>query len=210
MLLLYHQEHIPPLTPSPSFSIATSLPQSVRVVTVSRLHWEGDLIQSLHLSKNRYCHIVLQLQHTATTACRFLTVTLVTMDCFGDFCLTCDAQTNGTVFCSQACQLAELDNYASSAPSSPVQYDTNTVRRRSSTRSNSGLYLPPAIDFSAYRTASSKSLESVKTSKSNSFQISEQAQNDLNNYVTSFDQTRTVRRRISLQSTEGSRTASRR
>lgn len=124
--------------------------------------------------------------------------TLYIMDCFGDFCLTCDAQTNGTVFCSQRCQLAELDNYSNSAPSSPVQYDPSTVGRCSSTRSSSGLYLPPAIDFSAYRTTSSKSLESFKTTRSSHRQISEQAQNDLNDYVTSFDKTRTVRRRISM------------
>ena len=32
------------------------------------------------------------------------------MDCFADFCLSCDRQTNGTPFCSQACRLAELDH----------------------------------------------------------------------------------------------------
>lgn len=132
------------------------------------------------------------------------------MDCFGDFCLTCDAQTNGSVFCSQACQLAELDNYTNSAPPSPVQHGFTTVRRRSSTRSNSGLYLPPAIDFSTYRSSSSKSLESIKATKSTQRQISEQARSDLNDYVTSFDQTRTLRRRISMQSNEEAKPASRR
>lgn len=124
------------------------------------------------------------------------------MDCFGDFCLTCDAQTNGSAFCSQACQLAELDNYTTSSPPSPTQYDASAVRRPSA-RTNSGLYLPPAIDFSMYRLpASSNSIESIKSTKLAPRRISEQARNNLNDYVTSFDQTRTLRRRISMQSNE--------
>lgn len=126
---------------------------------------------------------------------------LTNMDFFGDFCLTCDAQTNGSVFCSQACRLAELDNYTSStpsSPSSPIYCDTKTSHRQS-TGSNTGLYLPPALDFSVYRVPSSTSVSTVRSTESSQRRLSEQARNNLNDYVTSFDQTRTLRRRISMQ-----------
>lgn len=123
------------------------------------------------------------------------------MDFFGDFCLNCDRQTHGSVFCSQACRLTELDNYTNSAPSSPTYCDSKSIHRQS-TNSSTGLYLPPAIDFSIYRTPSSRSVDSIQSTKPAQRRISEQARNDLNDYVTSFDQTRTVRRRISMQSNE--------
>lgn len=126
------------------------------------------------------------------------------MDCFGDFCLHCDAQTNGSIFCSQACRLSELDNFTQSTPNSPSYCDSKTIHRQS-TGSNCGLFLPPAFDFSVYRVPSSSSMGSVKSTKPSRTQISEQSQNDLNDYVTSFDQTRTLRRRISMQSQESRR-----
>lgn len=126
------------------------------------------------------------------------------MDCFGDFCLHCDAQTNGSIFCSQACRLSELDHFTHSTPSSPSYCDSKTIHRQS-TGSNSGLFLPPAFDFSVYRVPSSSSVGSVKSTRSSRSQISQQSRNDLDEYVTSFDQTRTVRRRISMQSQESRR-----
>ena len=140
---------------------------------------------------------------------RYPTQQPTTMDFFGDFCLTCDAQTNGSSFCSQACRLTDLDNYTLSMPASPSYCDSSTIHRRS-TGSAFGLYLPPAIDFSIYRVPSSTSVESVKSTKSSSRRISEQARNDLNDYATSFDQTRTLRRRISMQSNEEAKMYSRR
>lgn len=73
------------------------------------------------------------------------------MDCFGDFCLACDKQTNGTPFCSQACRLAELDHsLSSSEPSSPT-YNRHATAQRSPGPVTSGFQLPPAIDFSSYK-----------------------------------------------------------
>jgi ECL1/2/3 zinc binding proteins len=73
------------------------------------------------------------------------------MDCFGDFCLVCDKQTNGTPFCSQACRLAELDqSLSSSEPTSPLYARTGTAQRNLGLVST-GFQLPPAIDFSSYR-----------------------------------------------------------
>jgi len=122
------------------------------------------------------------------------------MDFFGDFCLSCDAQTNGSAFCSQACRLAELDNYTNPAPSSPTYWHTDSIYRPSMGTS-SVLYLPPAIDFSVYRMPLATSKDSVRSTKSKR-RISEQARIDLDDYVTSFDHTRTLRRRISMQSSD--------
>src|ERR1700761_2872780 len=124
----------------------------------------------------------------------------------GDFCLSCDRQTNNTNFCSSACRLTQLDQYtlASSTPSSSP-CDTSitnffpTQKRPSVNVHTTGLFLPPAYDFSIHRTSSSNSLSTV-ASRPISPKLSEQAQNDLRDYVGSFDQTRTLRRRVSMQS----------
>ncbi|KIW39800.1 uncharacterized protein PV06_08384 [Exophiala oligosperma] len=120
----------------------------------------------------------------------------------GDFCLSCDRQTNGTAFCSSACRLTQLDHFtlADSTSSSSSSY-TTAKQRPSMTISTTGFFLPPAYDFSVHRTNSSNSLSSSSTtSRPHSPKISEQAQNDLKDYVGSFDQTRTLRRRVSMQS----------
>lgn len=76
---------------------------------------------------------------------------IIAMDCFGDFCLACDKQTNGTPFCSQACRLAELDHsLSSSEPASPI-YTRWGSSQRSPGPITTGFQLPPAIDFSSYR-----------------------------------------------------------
>lgn len=78
-----------------------------------------------------------------------------------DYCLTCDCQTAGGAYCSQACRLADLESGSVSTQS------TNAVGALASgpastsySRGGLGLYLPPAVDFEAYinrLTASSKS-----------------------------------------------------
>jgi hypothetical protein len=153
------------------------------------------------------------------------------MDCFADFCLSCDRQTNGTPFCSQACRLAELDPSSPSPPVSPSHSYTDGAPRRPTPPARSGFYLPPAFDFSLHRTSTSPlpkrpvsrsntkstttqsqsnntsrlsptssqtSLSSIKTTSSYQTKLSLQAKNDLKEYARSFDQVRTLRRRISL------------
>ena len=74
------------------------------------------------------------------------------MECFNDFCLSCDSQIaeNG-VYCSQSCRLADLEKAGSTAQA-PSQLSSSAS---SSSSSNSGFYLAPAINFSAYKGASS-------------------------------------------------------
>ncbi|KIV83060.1 hypothetical protein PV11_05120 [Exophiala sideris] len=122
----------------------------------------------------------------------------------GDFCLSCDKQTNGTAFCSSACRLTQLDHFTLESNNSSLG-DTNTnffpQQRPSLSISTNGFYLPPAYDFSIHRTSSFNSLStSSVSSRPHSPKLSEQAQNDLKDYVGLFDQTRTLRRRVSMQS----------
>lgn len=140
------------------------------------------------------------------------------MNCFSDFCMACDKQTNGTVYCSQICRLLEIA--PPSEPSSPLYTDSKSVQRRSTGPIPSRIELPPAFDFSLYRQSSSTassarssmhlptlsrspsqtSLTSTDTNLSlYDKRLSEQVRKDLNSYAGYFDQTRTIRRRKSLQ-----------
>ena len=128
---------------------------------------------------------------------------------FGDFCLACDRVTNGTTFCSQACRLAELELYTGS--DSTVSYHTThrSQYQRSPASASPGFHLPPAYDFASHRQSSSTSL-STSSSLSSSppsspktstySKLTDQVRNDLRDYVGAFDQTRTIRRRVSMQS----------
>ena len=131
----------------------------------------------------------------------------------GDFCLSCDRQTNGTAFCSSACRLTQLDHFTLGPESTPSSSFSDTrsyssVTQRPSLSVSPGFYLPPAYDFSIHRTPSSNSLSMSLTSRPHSPKLSEQAQNDLKDYVGSFDQTRTLRRRVSMQSNEDAKLSS--
>jgi hypothetical protein len=71
------------------------------------------------------------------------------MDWSPDFCLACDRQTDGNVYCSEACRLAEYEQASSNAgstasspmsPRAPVSWPT--------TRPSNGFYMEPAYNFS--------------------------------------------------------------
>jgi ECL1/2/3 zinc binding proteins len=131
--------------------------------------------------------------------------TMSSIDFFGDFCLTCDRQTNGTTFCSQSCRLAELDRYTNSEPSSASYYPGSSSSSSGQRSSAYGFQLPPAYDFSVHRSSSATSLStsastSSKSASNSTSKLTEQARSDLRGYVGSFDQTRTLRRRVSMQS----------
>ncbi|KAI9678164.1 MAG: hypothetical protein M1817_006109 [Caeruleum heppii] len=73
------------------------------------------------------------------------------MDWSPDYCLSCDCQTAGGAYCSQACRLADLES--SSAPTqaiSPLRALTPGSGSGTHGRSGFGFFLPPAIDFEAY------------------------------------------------------------
>lgn len=66
-----------------------------------------------------------------------------------NFCLACDRQTEGNVYCSEACRLAEFEQASSNAgstasspvsPRAPVSWPT--------TRPSNGFYMEPAYNFS--------------------------------------------------------------
>jgi hypothetical protein len=94
------------------------------------------------------------------------------MDWSHDFCLWCDTQTlAGSLYCSQACRLADLEK-PGSTPTSPgfsffhdAAADQNQALRSGAQRSSGQFHLPPPFDFAAYRApASSRTLESPPTS----------------------------------------------
>ncbi|KAL1304613.1 hypothetical protein AAFC00_003580 [Neodothiora populina] len=148
------------------------------------------------------------------------------MDCFPDFCLACDKQTSDGLYCSQACRLADLESAGSSAPASPsYSVEQEQWQSQGSSARNSIISLPQAFYFNSIKTLSeTSSLESSETqvrkvlspssSRSSmssaisnagtqtSAAVSQQAQHELQGYVSSFDAIREMKRR-SLSSNSG-------
>jgi len=157
------------------------------------------------------------------------------MDWSHDFCLSCDRQiAEGGTYCSQSCRLADLEKAGE-------QTSLHLSSSASSTSSNHGFYLPPAVNFSALRTSTlsrgfelapssphqhyysaanasyftqsssstsatsrqsqqrsltpSSSRSSLQSPTQSTSGISQQAANQLNGYVQSFDPIRDMKRR---------------
>jgi hypothetical protein len=124
---------------------------------------------------------------------------------FGDFCLFCDRQTNGTAFCSSICRIKQLNHCTlaerTTSTASCDDINTPTVSQRLSLSvPTTGIYLPPAYDFSIHRTSS---FSPIYLSSDN-LKLSEEGQSDLKAYVGAFDQTRILRRRASMQTNDNS------
>jgi len=65
-----------------------------------------------------------------------------------DYCLSCDRQmSEPSAYCSQACRLADLEKAGRAQQLSSSASSTSS--------SNNGFYLPPAVNFSAYKAPSS-------------------------------------------------------
>ncbi|KAI9794801.1 MAG: hypothetical protein M1816_002929 [Peltula sp. TS41687] len=81
-----------------------------------------------------------------------------------DFCLACDRQTTGGVYCSQACRLAELEQASPRSepvsPMRPARQDQDPTSNASPRSPGSivGFYLPSPVEFDAYRTRRSTQL----------------------------------------------------
>ena len=72
------------------------------------------------------------------------------MDWSPDFCLACDRQTDGNVYCSEACRLAEYENSSSNAgslASSPIS-PRSSVSWPTTRPTNNGFWMEPAYNFS--------------------------------------------------------------
>ncbi|KAH7085035.1 hypothetical protein BKA63DRAFT_8497 [Paraphoma chrysanthemicola] len=68
-----------------------------------------------------------------------------------DYCLSCDRQmSEPSAYCSQACRLADLEKAGRVQTSSQLSSSAS-----STSSSNNGFYLPPAVNFSAYKAPSS-------------------------------------------------------
>jgi hypothetical protein len=138
-------------------------------------------------------------QHSTTT----------TMDCFQDFCLACDKQCEGS-YCSQSCRLADLEKAPHSGCSSPLTPSSE----HSWESTQPGYVLTPAYNFTTERdekrlstssasslspSSSRTSLSSASSSSPSGTGLSKQAHAALQDYFSSFDQTRAAKRRSSLR-----------
>jgi len=77
------------------------------------------------------------------------------MDWSPDFCLACDRQTDGGVYCGEACRLAEYEKANSGSEASSPASTQGTSWSSAARQQPSNFYLAPAYNFSAYRTSSS-------------------------------------------------------
>jgi hypothetical protein len=74
-----------------------------------------------------------------------------------DFCLSCDRQIVEGLYCNQACRLADLEKAGRTEARMSLQLSTSAS---STSSSNNGFYLPPAVNFSSYKApASSKGFD---------------------------------------------------
>lgn len=72
-----------------------------------------------------------------------------------DFCLACDRQSSGGAYCSQACRLADIERASGgSEPVSPTSSAPSASWASSCLGTGSGFYLPPPLNFDAYKTSS--------------------------------------------------------
>ncbi|KAH8730098.1 hypothetical protein GQ44DRAFT_736904 [Phaeosphaeriaceae sp. PMI808] len=78
-----------------------------------------------------------------------------------DYCLSCDRQmSEPSAYCSQACRLADLEKAGRTKTSSQLSSSAS-----STASSSNGFYLPPAVNFQAYKAPSrSKGFDVAPTS----------------------------------------------
>jgi ECL1/2/3 zinc binding proteins len=106
----------------------------------------------LHLSDIRRVFLIISSFHQSFDS--YLTMPSF-MDWSPDYCLSCDKQTSGDAYCSQACRLADLEA-SGSAPPSPMNTESSPFG------APTGFYLPPPIDWSAYRHNSSNRVQASR------------------------------------------------
>jgi hypothetical protein len=73
------------------------------------------------------------------------------MDWSPDFCLACDRQTDGGVYCGEACRLTEYEKANSGSEASSPASQREPRNWSTTTRPSNNFYLPPAYDFAAYK-----------------------------------------------------------
>jgi hypothetical protein len=81
------------------------------------------------------------------------------------YCLSCDRQTEGAVYCSLRCRLVELSTSSNDLELSiPMNSQTPSSKRSVGQSPGKGFFLPPAFDFSAYCRCSSQSTNILPSS----------------------------------------------
>ncbi|KAI0401392.1 hypothetical protein F4802DRAFT_580604 [Xylaria palmicola] len=151
-----------------------------------------------------------------------------------EYCLYCDRQTDGALYCSESCRLRDFENSSTSlhtTPGSPglaspsfqwsvprnqtkfylpPAYDFANARpygstpvpqpytpQRSGSSSSSSTGLTPSSSHSSLCSLGSTSSSTTSSSTSENAQISDKTKKHLRDYASSFDHSRTERRRRS-------------
>lgn len=127
-----------------------------------------------------------------------------------DFCLVCDRQTLGGAYCSQACRLAELDQFfPDSGLPSPTNYNNTQIMFGANT-SRSPLMStvdfpvghkhllnsPQSLTHGLPLSSSQTSLSSLRSNTSQLSILSDHVRNELRDYASCFDQVRDWKRRL--------------
>ena len=147
------------------------------------------------------------------------------VDCFELGCLQCDRPTTtGQSYCSQSCRLAQVDSSSTFLTATSTNTNTNTNTNPSTTsntatnyypeppssRSITGFFLLPAINFQSYRSSASSSATSSPSSSSPPSpklspstsrsclknELSLETQCELLDYTNAFDRSREWKRRM--------------
>ncbi|KAF2771208.1 hypothetical protein EJ03DRAFT_36728 [Teratosphaeria nubilosa] len=149
------------------------------------------------------------------------------MDCFQDFCLSCDRASTTGAYCSQACRLADMERATGSPPASPISQrhsarlswsSTSSLQHAHSSPSRPAPQLPshahrPRTSYFTTSVAQhqdqqqhfvlspSSSRTSLASASSDSSvasgRISHQAQMELQDYFKSFNAAQASKRRPS-------------
>ena len=114
----------------------------------------GCYRQSVHLYHDyTLINLYQPLHHLQLPRQSLFTMTIMETEWSLDYCLGCDRQTAGEAYCCQACRLADLERSSKdSEPTSPKTENRHSAWSSSGRDSNTGIRLPPAFDFAAYRT----------------------------------------------------------
>ncbi|KAI1179641.1 hypothetical protein F4777DRAFT_533433 [Nemania sp. FL0916] len=84
-----------------------------------------------------------------------------------EFCLYCDRQTDGAVYCSESCRLRDFESSSTSLATTtgPSSLASSASSQWSVSRQQTRFYLPPAYDFSNPQPYGSAPLQQSHTSQ---------------------------------------------
>lgn len=152
--LLSSQTSLPlfALTHSPPPPLRHCLSLAFSTFSTHRIYFSSSLLALAPHLRSTQPSIRPLLCSSASRPIRHFTMT-AEMHWSPDFCLACDRQSSSGAYCSQACRLADIEK-AGSEPVSPTSSAPPASWASSGLGTGSGFYLPPAVNFAAYKPSS--------------------------------------------------------